>query len=121
MRLVVTTDTDQLYNLEIDSSMAVEDLKALLESEVGQHGKSEKLVMFNTNRMYTSKSGIPPEQQELVHNGRVLDEAKKLLQEYGVAQDDLILMQRKAVGTPAAGAATGATSPARYIFLIHCL
>ncbi|CDS12461.1 hypothetical protein LRAMOSA04655 [Lichtheimia ramosa] len=92
MRLVVTTDTDQLYNLEIDSSMAVEDLKALLESE----------------------SGIPPEQQELVHNGRVLDEAKKLLQEYGVAQDDLILMQRKAVGTPAAGGAgTGAAaSPA---------
>ncbi|CDH58355.1 snare binding protein [Lichtheimia corymbifera JMRC:FSU:9682] len=90
MRLVVTTDTDQLYNLEIDSSMAVEDLKALLESE----------------------SGIPPEQQELVHNGRVLDEAKKLLQEYGVAQDDLILMQRKAVGTPAAGAGAGAASPA---------
>lgn len=73
-------------------------------------------------QIYTSKSGIPPEQQELVHNGRVLDEAKKLLQEYGVAQDDLILMQRKAVGTPAAGGAgTGAASPARYIFLIHCL
>lgn len=53
----------------------------------------------------------------------MLDEAKKLLQEYGVAQDDLILMQRKAVGTPAAGGAgTGAAaSPARYIFLIHCL
>lgn len=49
----------------------------------------------------------------------MLDEAKKLLQEYGVAQDDLILMQRKAVGTPAAGAGAGAASPARYIFLMH--
>lgn len=49
----------------------------------------------------------------------MLDEAKKLLQEYGVAQDDLILMQRKAIGTPAAGAGAGAASPARYIFLMH--
>lgn len=35
MRIVVTTETDALYNLEIDSQMAVEDVKALLETEVG--------------------------------------------------------------------------------------
>lgn len=58
MRLVVTTDTDQLYNLEIDSSMAVEDLKALLESEVGQYGKSEKLghVQYEPHAKYTRQS-----------------------------------------------------------------
>ena len=34
MRIVITTETDDLYNLEIDSQMAIEDLKALLETEV---------------------------------------------------------------------------------------
>lgn len=34
MRIVVTTETDAIYNLEIDSQMAIEDLKALLETEV---------------------------------------------------------------------------------------
>ena len=38
MRIVVTTESDDLYNLEIDSQMAIEDLKALLETEVrNQH------------------------------------------------------------------------------------
>ncbi|KAI9263120.1 ubiquitin-related domain-containing protein [Phascolomyces articulosus] len=86
MRIVVTTDTDELYNLEIDSQMAIEDLKALLETE----------------------SGIPPEQQELYHNGQLLNEAKKLLEEYGVGQDDLILMRRKPTATLApSGEAAG--------------
>lgn len=34
MRIVVTTESDAIYNLEIDSQMAIEDLKALLETEV---------------------------------------------------------------------------------------
>lgn len=34
MRIVVTTETDAIYNLEIDGQMAIEDLKALLETEV---------------------------------------------------------------------------------------
>ena len=34
MRIVVTTEIDDIYNLEIDSQMAIEDLKALLETEV---------------------------------------------------------------------------------------
>ncbi|KAI8147842.1 hypothetical protein BJV82DRAFT_308239 [Fennellomyces sp. T-0311] len=78
MRIVVTTETDDIYNLEIDSQMAIEDLKALLETE----------------------SGMPPEQQELFHNGRPLSEAKKLLEEYGVVQDDLIMMRRKPGAMP---------------------
>ncbi|KAI7857351.1 hypothetical protein BDC45DRAFT_30271 [Circinella umbellata] len=91
MRIVVTTETDDLYNLEIDSQMAIEDLKALLETE----------------------SGVPPEQQDLYHNGQLLNEAKKLLEEYGVGQDDLILMRRKptAASSGAGGEDAMASNP----------
>ncbi|KAG2220283.1 hypothetical protein INT45_009898 [Circinella minor] len=91
MRIVVTTETDDLYNLEIDSQMAIEDLKALLETE----------------------SGVPPEQQDLYHNGQLLNEAKKLLEEYGVGQDDLILMRRKstAISSGAVGEDAMASNP----------
>lgn len=34
MLVTVTTDGDEIYNLEIDSQMAIEDFKALLEAEV---------------------------------------------------------------------------------------
>lgn len=34
MLITVTTDGEEIYNLEIDSQMAIEDLKALLEAEV---------------------------------------------------------------------------------------
>ncbi|ORY95325.1 hypothetical protein BCR43DRAFT_297836 [Syncephalastrum racemosum] len=75
MRIVVTTETDAIYNLEIDSQMAIEDLKALLETE----------------------SGMAPENQQLFHNGRELTEPKKLLEDYGVAQDDLLLLRQRSV------------------------
>ncbi|KAI9492203.1 hypothetical protein BDB00DRAFT_829660 [Zychaea mexicana] len=100
MRIVVTTETDDLYNLEIDSQMAIEDLKALLETE----------------------SGLEPRQQELIHNGRNLDQAKKLLEEYGVAQDDLILLRRKTTrGFAEAEAGEGAgagEAMSRYAYIV---
>jgi hypothetical protein len=34
MLVTVTTDGEEMYNLDIDSQMAIEDLKALLEAEV---------------------------------------------------------------------------------------
>ncbi|KAI8376340.1 ubiquitin-related domain-containing protein [Radiomyces spectabilis] len=73
MRIIVTSETDEIYNLEIDAQMAIEDLKALLEVE----------------------SGTSPEQQILYHNGQPLTEPKKTLEEYGVTQDELILMRQK--------------------------
>jgi len=36
MLLTVTTDGEEMYNLDIDNQMAIEDLKALLEAEVIQ-------------------------------------------------------------------------------------
>ncbi|KAL0087120.1 hypothetical protein F4703DRAFT_1550249 [Phycomyces blakesleeanus] len=71
MRIVVTTETDEMYHLEIDSQMAIEDLKALLEVE----------------------SGISSGQQSLFYDGQLLNEAKKTLEEYKVLQDDLLLMR----------------------------
>lgn len=34
MLITVTTDGEEIFNLEIDNQMAIEDLKALLEAEV---------------------------------------------------------------------------------------
>lgn len=36
MLLTVTTDGEEMYNLDIDNQMAIEDVKALLEAEVIQ-------------------------------------------------------------------------------------
>ncbi|KAI9028843.1 hypothetical protein CLU79DRAFT_515380 [Phycomyces nitens] len=71
MRIVVTTETDEMYHLEIDSQMAIEDLKALLEVE----------------------SGVSSGQQSLFYDGQLLNEPKKTLEEYKVLQDDLLLMR----------------------------
>lgn len=34
MIVTITTDGEDIYNLDIDNQMAIEDLKALLEAEV---------------------------------------------------------------------------------------
>lgn len=72
MFITVTTDGDEIYNLEIDSQMAIEDLKALLEAE----------------------SGVSPQIQHLFYHGRELNEAKKTLEEYQVGQNEVIHMQQ---------------------------
>lgn len=46
------------------------------------------------------QSGVAPEQQELYYNGQELTEPKKTLEEYGVGQDDLLLMRRKPPAMP---------------------
>ncbi|KAG1441400.1 hypothetical protein G6F56_011501 [Rhizopus delemar] len=71
MLVTVTTDGDEIYNLEIDSQMAIEDFKALLEAE----------------------SGVSPTAQKLIYQGRELLEAKKTLEEYHVGNNEIIHMQ----------------------------
>ncbi|KAI8068152.1 ubiquitin-related domain-containing protein [Gilbertella persicaria] len=73
MLITVTTDGDEMYNLEIDNQMAIEDVKALLEAE----------------------SGIPPTSQRLYFNGKELTEAKKTLEEYQVSPNEIIHMQQQ--------------------------
>ncbi|KAI8986314.1 hypothetical protein BDB01DRAFT_785139 [Pilobolus umbonatus] len=73
MLITVTTDGEDIYNLEIDSQMAIEDLKALLEAE----------------------SGIDTSQQHLHYHGLELTESKKTLEEYQIGQNEIIHMQRR--------------------------
>lgn len=73
MLITVTTDGEEIYNLEIDSQMAIEDLKALLEAE----------------------SGVSPQSQHLFYHGRELNEPKKTLEEYQVGQNEVIHMQQQ--------------------------
>lgn len=41
------------------------------------------------------QSGIPPAEQDLYHNGKELVDLKKTMEQYGVEDDDMLLMQRK--------------------------
>ncbi|KAI8096830.1 ubiquitin-related domain-containing protein [Halteromyces radiatus] len=77
MRLTVTTNDDDIYNLAIDTQMSLEDLKALLEGE----------------------SGVPPTEQHLYHNGQELLDLKKTMEQYGINDDDMLLLQRKVTTT----------------------
>jgi hypothetical protein len=43
MLITVTTNGEDLYNLELDGQMTIEDLKALLEDEVNLSLKKTKL------------------------------------------------------------------------------
>ncbi|KAG1143836.1 hypothetical protein G6F37_009453 [Rhizopus arrhizus] len=72
MLVTITTDGEEIYNLEIDSQMAIEDLKALLEAE----------------------SGVAPAAQRLFYHGKELVEPKKTLEEYYVGHNEVIHMQR---------------------------
>lgn len=88
MFVTITTDGEDIYNLEIDSQMAIEDLKALLEAEV-------TLFSFHSHhdsRIY--QSGVPPDMQRLFYHGKELSELKKTLEEYQVGQNEMIHMQR---------------------------
>ncbi|KAJ2957418.1 hypothetical protein NQZ79_g6864 [Umbelopsis isabellina] len=76
MRLSVTTDEGELYNLEIDSQMEIENLKALLEAE----------------------TNTASNEQVLLYHGNELKEPQKTLQQYGIGEDDIILLRRN---TPA--------------------
>ncbi|CAO3671725.1 unnamed protein product [Umbelopsis vinacea] len=73
MKLSVTTDNGDLYNLEINSQMEIENLKALLEAE----------------------TAISVGEQMLYHNGNELRDPQKTLQQYGIEHDDIVLLRRQ--------------------------
>ncbi|ORX49770.1 hypothetical protein DM01DRAFT_1100331 [Hesseltinella vesiculosa] len=75
MHLTITSTSDEIYNVEVDSQMTLEDLKALLETECG----------------------LAPERQALYFNGNELTESKKTLELYGINDYDMLLVQQKAL------------------------
>lgn len=74
MRLAVTTEQGDFYNLDVAADMELENLCALLEADCQ----------------------IPVPEQTIFHNGKPLSDLKKTLAQCGIANDDIILLQRKA-------------------------
>ncbi|KAJ1308372.1 hypothetical protein OPQ81_004079 [Rhizoctonia solani] len=75
MRLSFATDTGEVYGLEVDQTMEVESLMALLEVECG----------------------IPVSEQSITYEGRELNDPKATLASAGVQNDALLQLRRKVV------------------------
>lgn len=73
MELTVVNDLGQTFTVEIDPSMELENVMALLEAE----------------------SGIPVSEQSIYYNGGELDNRKKTLHDYGVGAQAMLLLRRR--------------------------
>ncbi|CAE6494846.1 unnamed protein product [Rhizoctonia solani] len=73
MKLTFATDTGELYAVEVDQTMEVESLMALLEAECG----------------------IPVAEQNITHDGRELSDPKATLVSAGVQEDAMLHLRRK--------------------------
>lgn len=72
MRVTVTLDGDQIFNLVVSDELELENFKALLEVEYGI--QSSQIVIF--------------------HNGVPLRDDKTTLNGYGIKDGDVLLIQR---------------------------
>lgn len=77
MKISVTFE-DNLYPLDISEDSEIEVLKASLEFE----------------------SGVPTSEFAIYHNGVQLREIKKSLKDYGVKDDDMLVMTKKMMERP---------------------
>ncbi|KAF8760084.1 Aspartyl protease [Rhizoctonia solani] len=80
MKLSFATETGEVYGLEVDNTMEIESLMALLEAECG----------------------IPINEQSITHEGRELNDPKATLASAGVQDDAMLQLRRKVVvaGSP---------------------
>ncbi|ELU38381.1 SNARE binding protein [Rhizoctonia solani AG-1 IA] len=78
MKLSFATETGEVYGLEVDNTMEIESLMALLEAEVSQ-------------------CGIPINEQSITHEGRELNDPKATLASAGVQDDAMLQLRRKVV------------------------
>lgn len=72
MKVTATLEGDQIFNLDVSVDLELENLKALLEFEIGL--SSSQIVIY--------------------HNGRALVEEKKTLNAYGIREGDVLLIKR---------------------------
>ncbi|GAC96901.1 ubiquitin [Pseudozyma hubeiensis SY62] len=88
--ITVITEDDRTFPIDVDASIELENLKALLEVD----------------------SNIPAEQQQLLHSGKPLNDGKATLASCGVQNDDLLILRdaRQASSASAAPSAGGAGS-----------
>jgi len=85
MKVTVATLSDTVFTLEVAPDMEVENFKALCEVE----------------------SGIPAQEMVLLYNGQPLMDGKKVLSEVGLADGDMVMLDRRRQqrAPPAAAAA----------------
>ena len=87
MRITVTTPSDEIFNLDVSEDLELDNFKAFCEVE----------------------SGIPASDIVIVFQGRALSHGLDSLKSHGLADGDVVLIQRKAsrssgaASTPAAG------------------
>lgn len=72
MKITVTTLADEIFSLEVNEDMELENFKALLEFE----------------------SGVPTTEMTILFSGRPLQDNKKKLSDYGVKDGEILLLQR---------------------------
>ena len=72
MKLTVTTLSDEIFTLEVSDDMELENFKAMCEFECG----------------------VPTSEIALLWNGRPLHDDKMKLKEYGLADGEMVLLQR---------------------------
>ena len=68
----MTTLSDEIFNLDVTEDLELENFKALLEFE----------------------TGVPAREIGLVWNGRPLHDDKRTLKNYGIKENDMLLLQR---------------------------
>jgi len=77
MRISVTTQSDDIFNLDVSEDLELENFKAFCEVE----------------------SAIPAADIVLIHQGKILEDGAKNLKQYGLKDGDVVLIQRKS-GAP---------------------
>ncbi|CAI0401059.1 unnamed protein product [Linum tenue] len=107
MRITVMTSDEQISSLDVDPNETVENIKALLEVEVGMfifsfyyyaadlyllNGVS--YLLFLIIILIYGQTQVPLQQQQLLYNGREIRNDEKL-SVLGVKDDDLIMMVSK--------------------------
>lgn len=88
--ITVITEDDRTFPIDVDVSIELENLKALLEAD----------------------STIPADQQQLLHSGKALNDDKATLASCGVQNDDLLILRDRRQAAAAAAAASSSSTSA---------
>ncbi|CAG8589917.1 14124_t:CDS:10 [Acaulospora morrowiae] len=73
MKIAIRTETGELHNLEVDSQIELENVKALIEAE----------------------TGTPPTEQIISHKGQEMTDLKRTLEQYGVKQNETLYLRKR--------------------------
>ncbi|KAJ1019450.1 hypothetical protein NDA16_004567 [Ustilago loliicola] len=90
--ITVITEDDRTFPMDVDASIELENLKALLEAD----------------------SHIPADQQRLLHSGKSLNDDKATLASCGVQNDDLLILRdrRQAAASSSSSSSSSSTAGA---------